>query len=321
MKCRICGNEKGNEAFEVREMMFGYRDKFSYFQCAACDCLQISDIPENILKYYPPDYYSFLLPSPEKGIPLLQKIKTCRDSFAVLNRGFTGKLIYTLFPAEKFKILRPAKPTKESAILDVGCGSGAYLWRLKEAGFKNLLGIDPFIKKDISYKNGMEIFKKSIQEISGEWDIIMFHHSFEHVPDPQSTLREVSRLLKKGGTFLIRVPTASSWAWKHYRENWIQMDSPRHFFLHSLKSMNILAEKAGLKSEEVIYDSSEFQFWGSEQYQRDIPLFSEYSYLKNPSKDIFSKSDIRAYKHKAKELNKIKQGDSCAFFLKKLNTG
>ena len=82
--------------------------------------------------------------------------------------------------------------------------------------------------------------------------------------------------------------------------------------------MRFLAEKAGLKLEQVIYDSSEFQYWGSEQYLKDIPLFSANSYLENPSKSIFRKSDIRAYSKKAKELNKNNQGDSCAFFLKKL---
>jgi hypothetical protein len=57
--CRICGNEDDNQAYQVKEKMFGFRDEFTYFECSICGCLQISEIPENISKYYPLNYYSF----------------------------------------------------------------------------------------------------------------------------------------------------------------------------------------------------------------------------------------------------------------------
>jgi len=41
MKCRICRNENGNISFELKEMMYGFRDAFAYFRCVACDCIQI----------------------------------------------------------------------------------------------------------------------------------------------------------------------------------------------------------------------------------------------------------------------------------------
>lgn len=65
MKCRICGNNKNNKIYQVKEMMFGFRDKFDYFQCATCNCLQISEIPCEISKYYPDNYYSF------RSLPIL----------------------------------------------------------------------------------------------------------------------------------------------------------------------------------------------------------------------------------------------------------
>lgn len=56
--CRIC-KSPFSESLIVREMMFGFRDSFTYHQCSNCACLQIDVIPENIDKYYPPYYYSF----------------------------------------------------------------------------------------------------------------------------------------------------------------------------------------------------------------------------------------------------------------------
>lgn len=41
------------------EMMFGFGEEFAYFECSKCGCLQISEIPVDISKYYPSDYYSF----------------------------------------------------------------------------------------------------------------------------------------------------------------------------------------------------------------------------------------------------------------------
>ena len=65
MNCRICGNAEDNRTFEVREMMFGTRETFTYFQCAKCGCLQMVEIPSDMSRYYPPEYYSFNL-SPER---------------------------------------------------------------------------------------------------------------------------------------------------------------------------------------------------------------------------------------------------------------
>ena len=144
----------------------------------------------------------------------------------------------------------------------------------------------------------------------------MFHHSFEHIPDPTETLWSVSRLLTKKGICLIIVPTVSSYAWEHYRENWIQLDAPRHFFLHSIKSITLLAKKVNLNLEEIVYNSTDFQFWGSEQYLKNIPLKDPRSYGVDPSNSIFSNTEITVFKQKAKKLNLKNQGDACAFFLR-----
>jgi len=318
MKCKICNNSNGNKIYKVKETMFGFRDKFTYFQCSVCGCLQISEVPSDMSKYYPSNYYSFSLPSPQGSKnPIKRSVKYYRDRYAIFNKGILGKFIYTFFPNEILQILSRVHLTESSAILDVGCGNGSLLYSLSKIGFKHLLGVDPYIKDDIEYENGLKIFKKSIHELDDKWDIIMFHHSFEHIPDPTETLQSVSRLLTKRGVCLIRIPTVSSYAWKHYRENWVQLDAPRHFFLHSIKSITLLAEKVNLNLEKVVYDSTYFQFWGSEQYIQDIPLTDPRSYSVDPSNSIFSDTEIAAFKQKAKELNSKNQGDACAFFLRK----
>jgi SAM-dependent methyltransferase len=294
--------------YEASEMMFGLRDRFKYFQCSQCGCLQISEIPANMDKYYPAQYYSF---TPKARLsmknPVEKTLRRFRDYHTVFNRGILGRLISSISPNKKMTALGRLNVTTKSRVLDVGCGDGWRLNVLRAIGFETLLGIDPYIPQDITYENGVTIKKRSIYEETGAWDLIMYHHSFEHVPDPHEQLQRVAGLLSSGGCCLLRLPTVSSFAWEQYRENWFQLDAPRHFFLHSIESIKFLAEKAGLSLQDIVFDSTADQFQGSELYKRDIPFIAQ---AKN-----FTKSQVREWKNLAKKLNKEKRGDQAAFYL------
>lgn len=331
LRCRVCENAKSNRDFYVREMMFGYREVFRYFQCLNCGCLQIKDFPKNMSKYYPPNYYSLSsvkTNSTKSGNPQRRYLQIKRNEAAILNRGIIGRLLCQVFPMDKdwistiyqlldFKQLANRRLSFKTRILDVGCGNGSLLCALQSIGFRNLLGVDPFIKNEIFYNKGVRILKGWLNDIDEVFDLIMFHHSFEHIPDPLDTLNSVYGSLSKTGLCIIRIPTVSSYAWQKYGTNWVQLDAPRHLFLHSIKSMKLLFKKAGLKLENVVYDSTDFQFWGSEQYLQDISLLSDASYMIDPSNSIFSSDEIEYFRYMAKYLNHRKLGDQAVFYVSK----
>jgi 2-polyprenyl-3-methyl-5-hydroxy-6-metoxy-1,4-benzoquinol methylase len=303
MKCQVCSNDKENQTYEAQERMFRSGDNFRYFQCSECMCLQIEEFPPNMAKYYPDNYYSYNTLNRDNKIENF--LLGLRNKYAVFGRGFIGKLISYKYPNQALESLKLLQIKNSTTILDVGCGSGTLLYRLRELGLTNLLGIDPFNEKDIQYKNGLIIEKRDIYNVEGKWDIVMFHHSFEHIHEPENVLRTVASLLAPEGHCIVRIPTSSSYAWNHYGVNWVQLDAPRHLFLHSVKSMNILSERAGLDLWKVVYDSTSYQFSGSETYAREEP-------------PIFSKKEISAFSKRAKELNETKQGDQAVFYLRKL---
>jgi len=318
MKCKVCNNEENNQLYSAREMMYGFREYFDYFQCSKCGCLQILATPQNISKYYPTEYYTFTDRAAQ--VSWLRELATkIRDNYAVFNKQkLLGRYLYEKFPNEALRSLSGVDITKSSRILDVGCGTGVLLHSMKELGFNNLLGIDLFLQDDyVKHEDGLDIEKKTIEDLKGKWDLIMFHHCYEHVEEPLETLQNVHALLADGGTCMIRIPISSSYAWENYKENWVQLDAPRHSFVHSVTSMAILAEQANLEIKKIVYDSTALQFWASEQYIKDIPLRSDDSYLINPGKSIFSKEEIDAYKKKAEVLNNDKQGDQAIFYMQK----
>lgn len=316
MKCRVCGSDEDHPAFQAREMMFGSRTVFDYFQCIRCSCLQISSFPVNINEYYSGDYYSYMAERREPFF-LRRWLARARDSYAVTGVGSLGRFLYKIFPNHNLKSLQGKIATKYTRILDVGCGSGKLLFALRELGYSRVLGVDPFLSSGIIYDNGLVIKNCKLSEVGGEYDLIMFHHSFEHVPDPLATLREVVELLSPNGCCYLRVPIVSSFAWEHYGVNWAQLDAPRHFYLHSCESMRMLCDRVGLSIQNVTYDSTAFQFWASEQISKDIPL-------RDPRSDILSKEnspvtagELAEMEARAGRLNAEGRGDQACFLIRR----
>jgi SAM-dependent methyltransferase len=292
-------------------MMFGLRESFPYFQCARCECLQIRDIPEDLAKYYPANYYSMEAPLPgPKGFPTdAMRRLGARFRLQVWNFGRTKR-------REIFDWFRLSGAGFDARILDVGCGRGALLHELLLDGFRNLRGADPFIAKDLEYPNGITIKKSPIWDLEGTFDLIMMHHSFEHMPEPKRVLEAAARLLAPGGNLLIRIPVLG-FAWREYGPDWFQLDAPRHFYLHSRKSLAFLAEKAGYRIDAVVYDSKAAQFWCSEQYRRDIPLRDPRSYDEKRNKSGITAKQMRANRRQARVLNAKQDGDAACFFLRR----
>ena len=317
MICKICGNSENKKSFQISEMMLGFRDEFNYFECSKCGCLQIAEIPKNIEKYYPPNYCSFKKQNKSKNF-LKQILKVKRDKYILFKKGLVGKIISKKYPNMFFDMISRIELNYNSKILDVGCGAGNFLYSLNKIGFKNLVGVDPYLRESTK-EGGVEIYNKRIHELpdNQKYDFIIFNHSFEHISEQLQTLVKVYKLLSKGGVCLIRMPIKTDYIWNCYGINWVQIDAPRHFLLHTVKSFKLLIGKVDLVIKDMIFDSTEFQFWGSEQYIKNIPLLAENSYSKNPDKSIFTKKEIEEFKKRAKELNIRKQGDQAAFFLTK----
>lgn len=314
--CRICGSTREAGHHVVREMMVGTRETFGYTQCADCLCLQIDEVPQDLARHYADGYYSYA-PAQARRNPLKRWAAAARHRYALHGKGAVGRLMYRRAAAYAMRSLRPFALQAGTRVLDVGCGAGVLIHELAELGHHAVLGVDPFIEQDLSYGNGARVLKQAIEQVRGSWDVVMFHHSFEHVPDPVATLRRAHALLVPGGHCLLRLPTVSSHAWQHYGVDWVQLDAPRHLHLLHRQSVAHLAASTGFELVDERGDSDAFQFWGSEQYRRDIPLRSDRSYAVNPGAGLFSATEIADFARRARALNVQGLGDQAAFYLRK----
>ena len=316
LSCRICGNAINNEMFLIREMMHGSRDSFEYFQCWECKCLQIRDIPKDLSKYYPEFYWPPTNENSNRSYETPIK-KIVHRSLMCLPNAF-HQLAYPVLRFYRapvwsgwnwIKDFKSFGISTDAAIMDVGCGNGQLLFFLKRFGYSNLFGVEKFNSRNLS-QEGVTIFNQELNDVKGTYDFITLHHSFEHVDSPLSFLFDLYRLLNPNRYLLLRIPVASSYAWEHYREHWVQADAPRHLFLHTPSSIKILCEKVGFRVSAIRYDSSDFQFWGSEQYSNDIPLNAA-EFLE------FSAKTLKSFKRQSMALNRQQKGDQACFYLQK----
>lgn len=328
--CRICGVAGEFPVYAVREMMFGTRETFTYFKCASCGCLQIAEVPDDLTRHYPDDYYSLLTPPDGRlPTPLHRWLQKQRARTAIFGRGYRVNALAKRFvdlPDALYRrqgglttgeVLKKAGVHSFSArCLDVGCGSFSYwLDHLRQLGFFNLTGVDPHIKSNQRY-GPIQILKGEIQEIKGEFDVITLHHSLEHIPEQLDTLNSIRNLLVPTGTCLIRIPIVSSLIWETYGVDWVELDAPRHLYLHSIESITTIAKQAHLDLYDVAYDSTSFEFYGSEQYRRDIPLNDPQSLWMNPESSLFTQAEREEFTMLAERVNMEFKGGRAGFYFR-----
>lgn len=277
--CRICKTKEEMQTYIVREMMWNTRDEFEYFVCPNCNCLQISEIPSDLEKYYGENYYSFQLEANQNSI-------------------FSSNVV------------------NSDKILDVGCGTGRWLFERASEGYDNLYGIEPYIDKDIDYGNRVHIMKGTILDVEGDntFDLIRMGDSLEHMENPVEVLKKARELLKEDGYIAINIPIFPNIAFNMFGTNWFQIDAPRHIFIPSKETIAYFAEVCKLQVVRINYNSCEKQIICSFLYQKDIPLLEHTSEV---VQRYFSNNEIYEISRMTDECNKNQCSDHVEIYMKK----
>jgi SAM-dependent methyltransferase len=105
--------------------------------------------------------------------------------------------------------------SKKSKILDIGCGIGDVLHKLRESGYENLVGYDfSELAAVFARKRGFEVIVGDISDVDSlsslgnDYDLIIMGDILEHIFAPRRTLLNVRKLLKTNGKLLLSVPNA-----------------------------------------------------------------------------------------------------------------
>jgi len=150
-------------------------------------------------------------------------------------------------------IRRLARPPKDGAILELGCGTGHNLPMLGQFGHVDALELDEDSRALAESRLGRSIMTAPLPELAGvpdrHYDLIGAFDVIEHIDDDEAAIASIATKLKSGGKFVMTVP-AHQWMWSaHDVVN-------HHKRRYSKRSLKQLIEGSPLKLDRVGYFNS-----------------------------------------------------------------
>jgi len=135
-------------------------------------------------------------------------------------------------------------------LLDVGCGSGEFLERMRDRGWR-VVGVEPDPKAAESARsNHLDVRDGLLADANFEddmFDAIVLSHVIEHVHDPVALLRECARVLRPGGRLVMTTPNLESIGHRRFGADWRGLEPPRHLHVFSVDSLSACVALAGLE--------------------------------------------------------------------------
>ena len=287
-------------------MLFGRGGSYVYQECAQCGSLTLAN-PPDLAAHYPQRYYQHVearISAPWR--PVVTAMRVIHDRCVPCVSPLTGRWGLGLRGAS----------TASKRVLDVGCGAGRMLERLRDLGMRDLTGVDPYGASDSNGahqpRGTLRLIRGLIEDAPGTFDVIVLNHSLEHVEDPTAVLSSVRDRLSPQGFAVVRTPVVG-FAWRRYGRSWVQLDAPRHLTIFSARGLCECAGRAGLAVEGIRYDSTAFQFSGSEDYVRGSTpkAAGAVDTLLRLARSVAGAWSVRAWL-----LNLRRDGDQAAFVLR-----
>jgi 2-polyprenyl-3-methyl-5-hydroxy-6-metoxy-1,4-benzoquinol methylase len=231
--CPVCTSADISAQLTAKDYTVSKKE-FAVWHCSNCTVRFTQDVPEQnaIGAFYQSDNYI---------------------SHSDTKKGFINTLYHTVrnhtLNKKRQLIINEVGITK-GELLDIGCGTGAFLNTMKTAGW-GITGLEPDFtaRKKAAELYGIHPMEsgKLFELKPASYNAITMWHVLEHVHELHAYIQQLGFLLAPKGKIFIAVPNYTCKDAAIYAAHWAAYDVPRHLYHFSPAAMEQLLVKHGLK--------------------------------------------------------------------------
>jgi SAM-dependent methyltransferase len=216
-------------AFEASDWYLGRAPgTFVYWRCTGCSTVFVDPQPddETLSAAYAADYG-----------PLQAQ------------QGTISRLGERLAQREADRLARLAD--RATPLVDIGCGTGAFLRRLQRAGWEGpMQGFEPdeAAARHAETQTGVPVTTGTLEAMELQPDsvgTVVMRHVIEHLREPVAALDRVRAVLAPRGVLYLATPDARALAARVFGRYWHGYDPPRHLFAFTSEGIRRLLARTG----------------------------------------------------------------------------
>jgi SAM-dependent methyltransferase len=255
--CPVCDSYESTTLYQVRDRETGVPGEFEMVRCLACGSAYLNPQPtaEELASYYPQSYAQYLdyVAKEPAGFRRQLRDKVLHDykryPFDPKLQGWQAVIATLAAPLlqHRFHNIPLWRAKTNHRILDVGCGNGYYLRKLKQLGWETY-GVDPNPYACQVGSHELEIRPGDLRSANfgrGFFDRVRYWHVLEHVPDLRAELREARRVLRDGGILHLAVPVGDTLPIRLFGPHYTGISAPRHLVLPAKRALYSILTQEG----------------------------------------------------------------------------
>jgi SAM-dependent methyltransferase len=184
-------------------------------------------------------------------------------------RSLLERVAEPLARREAARLIRHCDPS--APLLELGCGTGRFLERMRHAGWTGPVGgaeFSPDVARATSARLGVPIEAASAEDAdlgSHPLGALVLRHVIEHLRDPAPVLRRVRVALAPDGVLYVATPDTRALASEVFGRYWWGYEIPRHLLVFSSRGLRGLLEAQDFEIVDEWWGYSP-QMWNASLY-------------------------------------------------------
>jgi 2-polyprenyl-3-methyl-5-hydroxy-6-metoxy-1,4-benzoquinol methylase len=230
--CNLCGASDAAPIYHLHDYRFNKPETTTQFvKCGQCGLVYQNPRPtiDEMSAHYPDEYEPYHTGN--------RQPQDARLASATVSYG----------TAKRCRFVTRFHP-QGGRLLEVGCAAGQFLRAMKLIPGWSVQGVEinPGIAQTAREQYGLDIITGALEQTNfpdDTFDVVVLWDVLEHLHNPQQGLQKIGRILKPGGSLVLRVPNLDSWDARLFGKYWSGLDAPRHLYVFSRATLVTLLQK------------------------------------------------------------------------------